>query len=231
MAVNLGHALRLLTKTEVIVAELRPGMGSLGPDMGDPDPKALTSLLTGNMADLTRQKVHDCLFIHTSGLRLLCGSIHPKDATLASSIPAIETLVNRLSFLTPYLVLDLGAGLSPMAQKLLHSCDIIFVLVEPLINAVTPSRMLMDDITEEGIQKRSIKLAVANRIRSDTQLTMSVLEDQLGAVPAVVITPAPELMYMAVRNQTTAIATRPDSLTAQQFTKMASIVLEFEKQK
>ena len=89
----------------------------------------------------------------------------------------------------------------------------------------------MDDLTEVGIQKRSIKLAVANRIRSDAQLTMSAIEDQLGQQPVAVITPAPELMYMAARNETTAIATRPDSLTAQQFTKMASIVLDFEKQK
>ncbi len=231
VAVNLGHALRLLTDAEVIVAELRPGMGSLGPDMGDPDPKVLTRLLTGTPADMTRQKVRDCLYIHTTGLRLLFGSIHPKDASLANSIPAIETLVNRLSFLAPYLILDLGAGLTPLAQKILPSCDVIFVLVEPLINAVAPSRMLMDDLTEGGIQKRSIKLAVANRIRSDTQLTMSAIEDQLGQVPAVVITPAPELMYMAARNHTTAIDTRPDSLTAQQFTKMATIVLDFEKQK
>ncbi len=231
IAANLGHALRLLTKTEVIVAELRPGQGSLGPDMGDPDPRALTRLISGNGTELTRQKVRDSLFIHTTGVRMLFGSIQPKDAALAGSVPAMETLVDRLCGLTPYLVLDVGSGLTPLAQKILPACDVIFVLVEPLINAVLPSKMLMEDLVEEGIQKRSIKLVVANRIRSDTQLTMSAIEDQLGIVPAVVITPAPELMYQATRNQTTAIATRPDSLTAQQFTKMASIVLDFEKQK
>ncbi len=89
----------------------------------------------------------------------------------------------------------------------------------------------MDDLAELGIQKRSIKLVVVNRIRSDTQLTMSAIEDQLGQQPAIVVTPAPELMYTAARNQTTVLACRPDSLTAQQFVKMASVVLDFEKQK
>lgn len=230
-AANLGHALRILTRTEVIVAELRPGMGSLGPDMGDPDPRALAKLLSSNLMEMTRQKVRDSLFIHTTGVRLLFGTTRPKDATLVNSISAMEALVNRLRFLAPYLILDVGAGLTPLAQKLLPTCDVIFILVEPVINSVAHSRMLMDDLSELAIQKRSLKLVVVNRIRSDTQLTMSAIEDKLGQVPVVVITPAPELMYTAARNQTTAIATRPDSLTAQQFTKMAEIVLDFETQK
>ena len=231
VAANLGHALRLQTKSEVIVAELRPGMGCLGPDLGDPDPRGLAKLLTSSPVDMTRQKVRDALFIHTTGVRFLFGTIHPKDATLVNSTTAMEALVNRLRFLTPYLVLDLGAGLTPLTQKILPSCDLAFVLVEPLVNAVEHSRMLMDDLNELGIQKRSIKLAVVNRIRSETQMTMTAIEEHLGQVPVVTITPAPELMYMAARNQTTALACRPDSLTYQQFNRMASIVLDFEQQK
>jgi hypothetical protein len=74
-------------------------------------------------------------------------------------------------------------------------------------------------------------VVVVNRIRSDTQLTMSQMEEQLGQSPVVAITPAPELIYMATRMKTTAIASRSDSLTAQQFTKLAAFVLDFEKKK
>src|SRR5512146_1679432 len=119
VAVNLGHALRLLTKTEVIVAELRPGMGSIGPDMGEPDPKALKGLLSGNVSEMTRQKVRDNLYIHETGLRMLFGTTRPKDAGLMNSVGPMETLVNRLGTLAPYLVLDLGASLTPVTQKLL----------------------------------------------------------------------------------------------------------------
>jgi DNA-binding response OmpR family regulator len=231
VAVNLGHALRLLTKTEVIVAELRPGMGSIGPDMGEPDPKALKGLLSGNVSELTRQKVRDNLYIHETGLRMLFGTTRPKDAGLMNAVAPMETLVNRLCYLTPYLVLDLGAGLTPVAQKLLPCCDLIILLVEPVTNAVTHSRLLMDDLLDLGVQKRSIKIVVVNRVRSDTQLTMSIIEDHLGQAPVLAITPAPELMFLAARNKTTAIGVRPDSLTAQQFTRLASVVLDFEKQR
>jgi hypothetical protein len=57
------------------------------------------------------------------------------------------------------------------------------------------------------------------------------VEEQLGRPPVVAITPAPELLYLASRMKTTALATRPDSLTSQQFSKLAAAVLEIEKKK
>ena len=231
VAVNLGHALRLATKADVIVAELRPGMGSIGPDLGDSNPKALTDLLTGNVGEMTRQKVKEDLYVHETGLRLLFGSTQPKDASLVNSLAPMEALVNRLTYLTPYLVLDLGAGLTPLVQKMVSFCNIVFVLAEPVPNAVNHSKMLMDDLADLGTTRQCIKVIVVNRIRSDTQLNMSQMEELLGQAPVVAITPAPELMYMSARGKTTAIAARPDSLTAQQFGKLAAAVLEFEKQK
>lgn len=229
VAVNLGDALRLATKTKVIVAELRPGMGTLGPDMGDPAPGGLTKLLSANLAEMTRQKVKEGLFVHETGLRLLFGSVRPKDAVLLNAIAPMEALVDRLSYLTPYLVLDLGAGLLSPTQKLVASCSLLFVLAEPVTNSLAYSKMLIDDLVELGIGKRSIQVVAVNRIRSDTQLSMSQMEDQLGQPPVVAITPMPELLFTAARLKTTAIASRPDSLTAQQFTQLAAAVLDYEK--
>ena len=79
--------------------------------------------------------------------------------------------------------------------------------------------------------KENIHAIVVNRIRSDTQLNMAQMEEMLGETPLVAITPMPELVFTATRMKTTAIATRPDSLTAQQFTKLATTLLDFEKQK
>ena len=89
----------------------------------------------------------------------------------------------------------------------------------------------MDDLIEMGVPKGNIQFIVVNRIRSDTQLTMPQMESQLGQTPVVAITPAPELVFSAARMKTLAIATRSDSLTAQQFNKLAAAVLDFEKKK
>ncbi|HEY5269675.1 MAG TPA: response regulator [Anaerolineales bacterium] len=230
VAVNLGDALRIATKSDVIVAELRPGMGTLGPDMGEANPSVLTELLSANLSDISRQKVQEKLHTHETGLRLLFGSVQAKDGLLMNAPELMEAVVIRMSYLTRYLVLDLGAGLTPLTQKLLPACNILLVLVEPVTNSVLHSRALITDLADLTGSKQNIHAIVVNRIRSDTQLNMTQMEELLGQTPLITIIPAPELFYTATRMKTTAIAARPDSLTAQQFAKLASAILDFEKQ-
>jgi MinD-like ATPase involved in chromosome partitioning or flagellar assembly len=143
----------------------------------------------------------------------------------------MEALVNRMSFLTSYLVLDLGAGLRPMIQKLIPACDFLLVLVEPVMNSVVYSKVLLSDLAELAGNQQNIHAIVVNRIRSDTQLTMSQMEEILGHTPLIAITPAPEIIFTAARMKTTAFAASPDSLSTQQFTKLAESILSLEKHK
>jgi CheY-like chemotaxis protein len=231
VAVNLGDALRSTTKSEVIVAELRPGMGTLGPDLGETNPSALTELLSSTPAELTRQKIHDKLYRLPSGLRLLFGSVQAKDGLLANASDMMDALVDRLSYLAPYLVMDLGAGLRPMIQKVLPACNILLVVVEPVMNSVIYSKALINDLADLTGSRENIHAIVVSRIRSDTQLTLAQMEEILGLNPLIAITPAPELIYTAARMKTTAFAANPESLTTQQFTKLADTIISIEKQK
>jgi CheY-like chemotaxis protein len=231
VAVNLGDALRIASNGDVIVAELRPGRGTLGPDMGEDNPKVLSEILTTTLSELTRQKIQDKLYTHKTGLRLLFGSVQARDGLLPNAPELMEALVNRMSFLTQYLVLDLGAGLTPMTQKLLPVCNFIIVLVEPVTNTVIHSKALITDLADLTGSKGNIHAIVVNRIRTDTQLSMAQMEEMLGQTPLIAITPSPELHFSANRMKTTAVSIRPDSLTAQQFSKLAEAILEYEKQK
>ncbi len=231
VALNLGDSIRRSTETEVIVAELRPGMGTLGPDLGDPDPQALRALIQEKVSGLSRQTVKQKLFIHSTGLILLPGSIQPKDALLASALPSFEPLVNQLRDVGRYLVLDLGAGLTPLAQKLLPFCDVVIVVVEPVRNSVIHSRAFLTDLAELEVADAGVLTVIVSRFRSDTNLTWEQVKQELGKTPVVAITPAPELLYLAARMLTTAIEADPSSLTAQQFAKLAATVLETEKKK
>ena len=189
VSVNLGAAIHLATKSDVIVAELRPGMGSIGPDLGEPNPRALVELLSASMADLTRQMVKEKLFVYETGLQILFGSVQPVDAALLNSVAPMETLVNLLSYLAPYLVLDLGAGLTPMTQKLISSCNLLLVIAEPVPNALTHSRLLIDDLVALGVTKENVLVVAVNRIRTDTQTTLAQIESQIGQSPVAMITP------------------------------------------
>ena len=226
VAVNLVKSLMAATQAEVIMAELRPGMGTLGPDLGEPDPKELTSLLQAKPDELTQQKVKDNLFVHETGLRLLLGSVHPRDAILLNATAQYETIVNRLVNLASYLILDLGAGLTPLTQKLIKKCQHLIVIVEPTLNSVLHAKALLTDLVELDINKRHISPIVVNRIRSDTQMNVTQVQEKLDWVVPAAIMPFPELLYRAMQMKTTAVSYQPDSQTAQQFAKLAALMLE-----
>jgi nitrogenase subunit NifH len=98
-------------------------------------------------------------------------------------------------------------------------------------NSVIYSKALITDLADLTGERQNIHAVVVNRTRSDTQLTMAQMEEILGQTPLIAITPAPELIFTAARMKTTAFAANPDSLTNQQFTKLAESILTFEKLK
>ncbi len=226
VAVNLARSLMTASQAGVIVAELRPGMGTLGPDLGEPDPTELATLLQAKPEELTAQKVKDNLFVHETGLRLLLGTTQPRDALLLNATAQFEAIVSRLSGLAPYLVLDLGAGLTPLNQKLVKKCHHLIVVVEPTQNSALHAKAMLNDLVGLGVNKRHISPIVVNRVRSDTQMKMSQVQEKLGWGAPVVIMPFPELLYRAMQMKTIAVSYQPDSQTAQQFAKLATLMVE-----
>jgi len=226
LAANLAKSLMTATQEEVIMAELRPGMGTLGPDLGEPDPKGLLSLMRAKPDELNQQKVKDNLFVHETGLRILLGTNHPRDAILLNGTAQFETIVNRLAGLAPYLVLDLGPGLTPLTQKLLKKCQHLIVVVEPTLNSVLHAKVLLSDMVELEVNKPRISPIVVNRLRSDTQMKMAQVQEKLNWIVPAAITPFPELIYRAVQMKTIAVSYQPDSQTNQQFANLSALMLE-----
>lgn len=229
MAVNLGAGLQMRTKSEVIVAEMLPGQGTLSLDVGVTGTKGLVDLLSINkLGDISRDRVRDALVQHGSGMKLLLASDRPRDMHLINQTANYEAIVRRLSGLARFVVLDLGTGIQPFAEKLLPLCDEVFIVLEGVPNTIIHTRALIDDISALGITKKNIKVILNNRIRSDTQLPSSQVQAQLEHEILSTLTPAPELFVQSTRVQTPAILCQPDSLTARQVTKLVDFVAERE---
>jgi pilus assembly protein CpaE len=229
MAVNLGAGLQSRTKAEVVVAEMLPGQGALALDVGVANSKGLVDLLSMNrLSDITRDSVRELLVPHPSGLKLLLASDRPRDMHLINQNANYETLVKKLAGLARFVVLDLGVGIQPFAEKILPLCNEVLVILEGAPNTITHTKALIEDITELGIPKKNIKVVLNNRIRSETQLPSSQVQAQLGHEILSTLTPAPELFVQATRMQTPAILCQPDSLTTRQITKLVDFVTERE---
>jgi pilus assembly protein CpaE len=229
MAVNIGAGLQTRTGAEVIVAEMLPGQGTLALEVGVTSSKGLVDLLSiTKLNELTRDRVREALVQHGSGLKLLLASDRPRDMYLINQIANYETLVRRLATLARFVVLDLGVGIQPFAEKLITLCDEVFIVLEGVPNTIIHTKALIDDIAALGFSKKNIKVVLNNRVRSDTQLPSSQVQAKLEHDILSTLTPAPELFVQATRVQTPAILCQPDSLTARQITKLVEFVTERE---
>ena len=229
LALNLAASLYARTKSDVIVAEMLPGQGALSLEMGLNHPTGLTDLLVPTkLNEITRDKVREALAGHASGLKMLLASDRPRDMQLINQTGNYEVIVKRLAGMARFVVLDLGVGLQPFAEKTLPLCSELIVVIEGVPNTIIRASALIDDIVALGNSKKNIHVVLNNRMRSDTQLPSSQVQTKLGHEILSTLTPAPELFVQATRMQTPVVVCQPDSLTTRQITKLVDFITERE---
>jgi CheY-like chemotaxis protein/MinD-like ATPase involved in chromosome partitioning or flagellar assembly len=231
LASNLAGAFYTRTHADVVLAELTPGQGTLGMDLGTPSPTGLNELLCGKPVEVTREKVNALLVAHGSGLRLLLASENPRDMHLTNQVDNYPGIVTALASLARFVVLDLGAGLPPFVAKIIPICTDLIVVVEGSPNAIAQSKMLIDELVALHVDRSIILAVLNNRIRSEAQMPWTEVQQALGHPVAATLTPAPEMFLAASRLHTPALLSQPTNLTSQQILKVADQILEREKGK
>jgi CheY-like chemotaxis protein len=229
IASNLAAAFLTGTHEEVILAELTPGKGTLGMDLGTPNARGLNELLAGTPAEITREKVEALLVSHGSGMRLLLASENPRDVSLIGQTKQYELVFSCLASLAQFVVLDLGSGLAPFSEKILPLCDDRIVVTEGSPNTISHTRVLLAEIAALGIDPADITVVLNNRIRTEAQRPWPEVQQDLGHAIAATITPAPEMLIAAARRQTPAVISQPTNVTAQQLLKLADQIVERKK--
>jgi DNA-binding response OmpR family regulator len=226
VALNLAVSLLNKTNGDVILAELRPGQGTIGVDLNLSSAGGLVSLLCSNPTDITRARIREELATHQCGLKFLPASFQPRDTPLMGNTPQFETLINRLAFMGTFIVLDLGCGLPTTIQKLVKSLNEILIVTEPMPATLIHTRALIEDLVDLGVEMRKISVVANYRIRSDLQLSVTQIQDQLGQQVASSFTPAPEIIQQANRNKTAAVLIQTDNLMTKQFDALAEQIAE-----
>jgi DNA-binding response OmpR family regulator len=222
IASNLAAALLKKTNQDVVFAEFRPGRGTLCFDLNHAKTSGLTELLNASPAEITRSLVGTKFTRHPSGIDILAASPQPKDASLSNNIQQFEVILNRLKFMSRFIVVDLGSGLDALNQKLVPAFDELLVVVEPFENPILHSRALLDDLVGLGVDKSRVYVVVNYRLRSDTQLSVPQVQERIKFSIEITFTPAPELLQQAARMQTMACMVNVDGLTTQQYFSLAS---------
>jgi DNA-binding response OmpR family regulator len=221
IAVNIGISLTTRGQ-DVILAELNPGRGSLGLDLGIANPTGLSHLLSRSLKDIHLRSVEGELVSHRSGLRLLLASHSPKEAVLEQAIPQMEALISSLAVMCTTLLLELGSGPRPYLKPIAQVCDRILIIVEPVHPAHVIARGLIEDMVAGGVPRQKMSMALITRERTSLQIPWRQIEAELGISLAGIISPAPEQAHQASQAATPLVMLHPDSLAAEQLHKLAA---------
>jgi len=221
LALNLGLAIRTHHKKSVVIADFRPGQGTIALDLGYSKPEGMNRLLQRGPAEITRRAVESEFITHDTGVRLLLSSHQPKDAILLEKLDNFEAIFHHLGTLANFVIIDVGPSLTPLSTKILRHCDEIVLVVEPSPATITQTKAFIADLLAMGIGEGQLTPVLINRTRSGVQLSWSQVQEQLAHKIAVIFTPAPELAYQASFHSVPILIQQPESLTSQQLTKLA----------
>ena len=220
LTLNVGVSLRHLNQ-DVIVADLNPGCGSIGLDLGLANPQGLGHLLSRSLKDIHLRSVEAELVAHKTGVRLLLAACRPKDSDLAQAVPQMEAVVRNLAVMCTTLLLDLGTGIRPYVKPILQFCDRVLLIVEPVHPTDTIARALIEDLQSSGIVRGKMALVLVTRERTSLQIPWRQIETNLGLPLAGIISPAPEQAHQASQGGTPLVILSPDSLVTDQIHKLA----------
>jgi pilus assembly protein CpaE len=221
VAVNLGIALTSKHRKSVIVADYRPGAGTIGLEIGLPATPGMTQFLEMQPSEITAQGIEAALLSHPSNVRFFLSSPEPQDAHYIAHVDQFMAITNHLAYLSPVTVLDLGPGATPVNERVLPECNEIVVILEPVSQTVVQTRYLIEYLHKINIGGDQITTVLVNRVRAGIQLPLGQVQDQLGQTVNAIFTAAPELFYQSQMENVPVLLKQADGITAQQFLKLA----------
>ena len=229
VASNLAAGLYTRSKSDVVLAELTPGQGSLAFELGLPSQHGLSEVLKGKPIEITREKVQSSLIPHNMGVRILGASDSPRDIDLMSQVDNFEALILRLGGLARFIVLDLGSGLPASIQKSLSLCSDRIVVLEGTASSIHQTKILLNEMKDLGFDAKTISVVLNNRQRSEAQIPWAQVQERLGHPITTSLTPASELFMQASKLNTPALVAQPEHMVSQQLLKLADAIIEREK--
>jgi CheY-like chemotaxis protein len=226
LALNLGISLQGRSKKDVIIAEYRPGEGSMALDLGFLSPEGMSRLLQLSPNEITQTEIDSELFLHKSGVRLLLSSYDPANARYMAAADHFETISRHLPYMAAYTIIDLGPGISPITDKVLTHCDEVIIVLEPIPNTIVRTLALVEELTKKGFGEGRVSTVLYNRYRTEMQYSLAQVQMEYRHPISIVFTAAPELTYQCSKANVPLVIQHPDNLTSQQFAKLADNVVK-----
>lgn len=227
LTLNLAYALFNQTKQDIIAAELRPGHGTWGMELGYSNTDGLTNILRLKPPEINHQTIERELTPTTYGMRLLLSSPKARDVEYLFATAQMEALLNQLPMIASLVLYDIGNNFLPLFEKVINACQEIILVTEPYPQSVARTRIFLDDLAGSGVGKsKLLTVVIINRVRADIQLPITQIQDTLKQPVAQVIPPAPEQAYQAALKNVPLSYVQAEGLVSQQFSRLAEAITQ-----
>jgi pilus assembly protein CpaE len=187
LTLSLGITLKQRTNKEVIVAEYRPGQGSLGLTLGfDHQYDNLHKLLDISPSEISQRHIQDYLAPYTfhvspnsfsliepveQSIKLLLSSYKPSNARYLTQVETFKVITRLLTKSADYILLDLGPSIPPITDKVLEQCDYLILVTEPLLFSIIQTQELLTELKDYGFEQDRLKVVLINRFMIHPQAT------------------------------------------------------------
>ncbi|HSM26067.1 MAG TPA: response regulator, partial [Anaerolineaceae bacterium] len=226
MALNLSIALQEKSDFDVICAEIIPGKGIWGVELGLTDTNGLENILRSKPGEISNELIEKNLTNTLFGVKLLLSSPLFSLYSLAENINKIGLLIDMLSKLPKLTILDIGVPFDNNISEIIEKCDQVLLLTESFPVSVEKTKNILAKLSNFGFGKNKLLNVVSyNRVRADIQLTQPQIQEKIGVLPMMAIPSAPEQAYQAAIHYQPLIKIQPESLVSQQFYRLADLLL------
>lgn len=222
VALNLAISYKKATNARAIAAELKPGEGTWGLELGLDNKTGLTKLLEMGVPEINSRAVSEVLIPTQYGVPILLATNEPKAGMLAANSQQYRAIIEQLSCLAELTILDIGTSFHPAFDVILEYCNELVVVIDPQPLCIKQSRVLLDHIKPAGFGPiKPISIVMVNRARADMSMSMSQIEEVLGTNVVVGIPPSGEQAYFSMTKNVPLSLVQPEGILAQQFLQLA----------
>ncbi len=226
LATNLAIEIRKQSEKPTILADFRPGQGTISMDLDVKNTSGMIKMIEEDSETDIPSEIANSLQEHKSGIKTLLSSHHPSDSKYVTQTEKFFQIAVELKSHADYTILDLGPSLSPITSRVLPECDKILICLEPSPGNITQTRMLIQDLVNKGIGEGRFTIVLINRQRSGVQLSWEQAENQLERKIDQIFTPVPELAYQAAATYSPIVQRAEESMTADQFRELTQSILQ-----
>lgn len=225
LALNLAAAIQKKLKKTTIAVEMKSGLGIWGLELNITQTNGLSDILRMAPSDITEGLINQKLVTTPFGVRLMLASNTPSDTELVSNVAQRDILLDQLRRLAQVVVLDIGTRSLPSFDTLSAVCDEMVLVLEPQPISARLSRHIIDNLKALGFTtQKPFTFVTVNRARSDMQLNLTQIEQEVGIAPSIGFPPVSEQTFFAAKRGIPLIEVQPEGLIAQQFGQLADMV-------